>query len=174
LKYRWIADPEAIIRLQAAEHRLKDCDFMIEASSELNSELLNSTAPRMWAVSLTSLLFILLQSACTVAVAFSGVTAAVGLGSFAAAVGLTRLTGTFHTDLIRLPMMVLALTGSLFTLYIVRRARVLRARPASQWRIRPQSSKEKRKESLQIVLSTLTILLIVAEIVTHIYITHAF
>jgi hypothetical protein len=125
----------------------------------------------MWAVSLTSLLFILLQSACTVAVAFSGVNAAVGLGSFAAAVGLTRLTGSFHADLIRIPMMVLALAGSLFTLYIVRRARVLRARPASQWRVRALSPKEKRKETFQIALSTLTILLIVAEFGSHLWIT---
>jgi hypothetical protein len=128
----------------------------------------------MWAVSLTSLLFILLQSACTVAVAFSGVNAAVGLGSFAAAVGLTRLTGSFHADLIRIPMMVLALAGSLFTLYIVRRARVLRARPASQWRVRALSPKEKRKETFQIALSVLTILLIVAEIATHVVLNHAF
>jgi hypothetical protein len=125
----------------------------------------------MWAVSLTSLLFILLQSACTVAVAFSGVNAAVGLGSFAAAVGLTRLTGSFHADLMRIPMMVLALAGSLFTLYIVRRARVLRARPASQWRVRALSPKEKRKETFQIALSTLTILLIVAEFGSHLWIT---
>ena len=147
---------------------------MSKISSEFTSEPISVTAPRMWAVSLTSLLFILLQSACTVAVAFSGVNAAVGLGSFAAAVGLTRLTGSFHADLIRIPMMVLALAGSIFTLYIVRRARVLRARPASQWRVRPLTSKEKRRETFQIALSVLTILLIVAEIVTHAHITHGF
>jgi hypothetical protein len=125
----------------------------------------------MWAVSLTSLLFILLQSACTVVVAFSGVNAAVGLGTFAAAVGLTRHTGSFHADLIRIPMMLLALTGSLFTLYVVRRARVLRARPASQWRVRALSLSEKRKETFQIALSVLTILLIVAEFATHLWMT---
>jgi len=147
---------------------------MSKLSSELASEPINATTPRMWAVSLTSLLFILLQSACTVAVAFSGISAAAGLGSFAAAVGLTRLTGRFHADLIRIPMMVFALAGSIFTLYIVRRARVLRARPASQWRIRPLTPKEKRKETFQIALSVLTILLIVAEIVTHVHIAHGF
>jgi tetrahydromethanopterin S-methyltransferase subunit C len=71
-------------------------------------------------------------------------------------------------------MMVLALAGSLFTLYIVRRVRVLRARPASQWRVRRLTPKEKRNETLQIAISTLTILLIVAEIVTHVVINHAF
>jgi hypothetical protein len=147
---------------------------MSRISSESTSEPISATAPRMWAVSLTSLLFILLQSACTVAVAFSGINTAVGLGSFAAAVGLTRLTGSFHADLIRIPMMILALAGSLFTLYIVRRARVLRGRPASQWRVRHLTPKEKRKEASQILLSVLTILLIVAEIVTHLYINHAF
>ena len=147
---------------------------MSNTTSELTSKPVSATEPRMWVVSLTSLLFIVLQSACTVAVAFSGVNAAVGLGSFAAAIGLTRLTGTFHADLIRVPMMVLALVGSLFTLYIVRRARVLRARPASQWRVRPLTSKEKRKEAFQIAISTLTLVLIVAEIATHLYLNHAF
>lgn len=147
---------------------------MSQVLPELTSETVNATAPRMWAVSLTSLLFIVLQSACTVAVAFSGINTAVGLGSFATAVGLTRLTGSFHADLIRIPMMVLALAGSLFTLYIVRRARVLRARPASQWRIRSLTSKEKRKETFQIAISTFTIVLIVAEIVTHVALNHAF
>ena len=147
---------------------------MSKASSGLAPEATSATAPRMWAVSLTSLLFIVLQSACTVAVAFSGVNAAVGLGSFAATIGLTRLTGNFHADLIRIPMMVLALAGSLFTLYIVRRARALRARPASQWRIRPLTPKEKRKETFQIVISTITILLIAAEIVTHVAMNHTF
>jgi hypothetical protein len=147
---------------------------MSKVSSEFASEPIRATGPRMWAVSLTSLLFILLQSACTVVVAFSGVNAAVGLGTFAAAVGLTRLTGSFHADLIRIPMMLLALAGSLFTLYVVRRARVLRARPASQWRIRPLTPREKRKETFQVAISTLTILLIVAEIVTHVVLNHAF
>lgn len=147
---------------------------MSKASSESASAPVNPTTPRMWAVSLTSLLFILLQSACTVAVAFSGISTTVGLGTFAATVGLTRLTGSFHADLIRIPMLIVALAGSLFTLYIVRRARVLRARPASQWRIRPLTPKEKRKETFQIAVSTLTILLIIAELVTHVVITHTF
>ncbi|MES2220304.1 MAG: hypothetical protein V4587_04980 [Acidobacteriota bacterium] len=147
---------------------------MSKLSSELASEPTSATTPRMWAISLTSLLFILLQSACTVAVAFSGISATVGLGTFAATIGLTRLTGNFHADLIRVPMMTAAFMGSLFTLYIVRRARMLRARPASQWRIRPLTPKEKGKETFQIAVSTLTILLIVAELVTHVVINHAF
>ena len=147
---------------------------MNKIASERSSEPVSATAPRIWAINLTSLLFILLQSACTVAVAFSGVNAAVGLGSFAAAIGLTRLTGSFHGDLIRIPMMVFALAGSLFTLYIVRRARMLRARPASQWRVRTLTPGERRKETFQIAISTLTILLIVAEIVTHVALNHAF
>ena len=146
--------------------------FMSKNSLELISEPISATAPT--AVILTSMLFILLQSSCTVAVAFSGINTAVGLGSLAAAVGLPRLTGSFHADLIRIPMMTLALAGSLFTLYAVRRARVLRARPASQWRVRPLTSKEKRKEAFQIAISTLTLVLIVAEIATHLYLNHAF
>jgi hypothetical protein len=67
----------------------------------------------MWVVNFTSLLFILLQSACTAVIAFSGISAVIGLGSLAAALGLDRLAGSFHADIIRIPMMTIALTGSL-------------------------------------------------------------
>jgi hypothetical protein len=144
---------------------------MSKISSELTSEPISATAPGCGqSVSPACYLF------CCRARVRSPLLSAEstlpwGLGSFAAAVGLTRLTGSFHADLIRIPMMVLALAGSLFTLYIVRRARVLRARPASQWRVRALSPKEKRKETFQIALSTLTILLIVAEFGSHLWIT---
>jgi hypothetical protein len=123
----------------------------------------------MWAVTLTSLLFILLQSACTAVLAFSGVSAGIGLGSFAAALGLTRLAGSFHADIIRIPMMVLALAGSSISLYVLLRVRALRARPASQWRLRVLSPKEKRKETFQFLLSVVTILLIAAEFAAHLW-----
>ena len=68
---------------------------------------------RLWVVNVSSLLFILLQSACTAVIAFSGISAVIGLGSLAAALGLDRLAGSFHADIIRIPMMTIALSGSL-------------------------------------------------------------
>lgn len=135
--------------------------------SESTSASPTAATPRMWAVSFTSLLFILLQSACSAVIVFGGFSTVLGLGSLAAALGLTRLTGRFHSDAIRIPMMVLALAGSLINLYVLWRVRVLRARPASQWRVRPVTSKQRWAELFQLSLSIITILLVLAEAIAH-------
>ena len=122
---------------------------------------------RLWVVNVSSLLFILLQSACTAVIAFSGISAVIGLGSLAAALGLDRLAGSFHADIIRIPMMTIALSGSLINLYVLWRVRSLRARPASQWRIRGLSPKQRRGELFQLCLSLLTITLVLAEWTAH-------
>jgi hypothetical protein len=64
-------------------------------------------------------------------------------------------------------MMVIAILGSTLNLYVVWRIRSLRARPASQWRAQPVAAKQRRSETVQIVLSILTLLLVVAETLTH-------
>ncbi len=120
-----------------------------------------------WLVSLTSFLFILLQSACTAVMAASGVRVLIGLGALAAAAGLHRPAEGFHADAIRIPMMVIAVLGSLVNLYVIWRIRSLRTRPAAQWRTRPVTPKQLRSESLQIVLAILTLLLVTAEWITH-------
>jgi hypothetical protein len=122
---------------------------------------------RMWVVNFTSLLFILLQSACTAVIAFSGISAVIGLGSLATALGLDRLAGSFHADIIRIPMMTIALTGSLINLYVLWRVRSLRARPASQWRIRALAPKQRMSELFQLCISVLTIILVLAEWIAH-------
>ena len=122
---------------------------------------------RSWIVGVTSLLFILLQSACTAVMAISGVRVLIGLGALAAAAGLHAPATGFHGDAIRIPMMVLAVGGSFVNLYVIWRIRSLRARPASQWRVQPISAKQKRSESLQIGLAILTLVLVAAEYATH-------
>jgi hypothetical protein len=120
-----------------------------------------------WLISLTSLLFILLQSACSAVIAVSGLRLLIGLGSLAAASFIPGFIFSIHTDKIRIPMMVIAVCGSILNLYVVWRIRSLRARPASQWRVQPVTAKERRSETIQIVLSILTLLLVVAEILGH-------
>ena len=120
-----------------------------------------------WLISLTSLLFVLLQSACTAVMAVSGLRLLIGLGSLAAASFIPGFIFSIHTDKIRIPMMFIAIFGSVLNLYVVWRIRSLRARPASQWRVQPVTAKERRSETIQIVLSILTLLLVVAEILTH-------
>ena len=120
-----------------------------------------------WLIGLTSFLFILLQSACTAVMAVSGLRLLIGLGSLAAASLLPGFIFSIHADKIRTPMIVIAVLGSVLNLYVVWRIRSLRARPASQWRAQPVTAKERRSETIQIVLSILTLLLVVAEILTH-------
>ena len=107
---------------------------------------------RRWAIGLTSLSFIALQSACTMIMALSGVRLLIGLGALAAvAAGARAPASGFHQDTIRIPMMVLAVIGSFVTLYMVWRIRSLRKRPSSQWRQQPFHAGafgEKRSRSL--------------------------
>jgi hypothetical protein len=120
-----------------------------------------------WLIGLTSFSFILLQSACTAVMAVSGLRLLIGLGSLAAASFIPGFILSIHTDKIRIPMMVIAVLGSVLNLYIVWRIRSLRVRPASQWRAQPVTVKQRRSETIQIVLSILTLLLVVAEILSH-------
>jgi hypothetical protein len=120
-----------------------------------------------WLIGLTSFLFILLQSACTAVMAISGLRFLIGVGSLAAASSIPGFIFSIHTDKIRIPMMVIAVFGSVLNLYVVWRIRSLRARPASQWRVQLVTAKQHRSETIQILLSILTLLLVVAEILTH-------
>ncbi len=123
---------------------------------------------RTWLVSMTSLLFIVLQSACTAVIAISGVRVAIGLSALGAATyGIHAPAHGFHRDAIRIPMMIAAVAGSVINLYVVWRIRTLRARPSSQWRVQAVSPKQRRSELFQIVLSIVALALVAAEWVTH-------
>jgi hypothetical protein len=134
---------------------------------EPNVPVLKEDKKAHWVVTVTSLFFILLQSACTAVMAISGVRVVIGLGALAAASGLGRPAGGFHRDSIRIPMMAIAILGSVVNLYVIWRIRSLRNRPASQWRSVPLTNRQIRSEQFQIVLAILTLLLVIAEWVTH-------
>lgn len=139
--------------------------------TELEKETVTPAVPapekRSWIVAWTSFLFILLQSLCTAVMAVSGVRVLVGVGALAAAAGLGRPASGWHQDAIRIPMMVLAVGGSVVNLYVLWRVRSLRARPSSQWRMQPVSAKKKRAENIQIVLAIITLMLVAVEGWTH-------
>ena len=126
------------------------------------------TGKRTWLVSATSFIFIVLQSACTAVIAISGVRVAIGLSALAeATIGIHAPAGGFHRDVIRIPMMIAATSGSLINLYVIWRIRTLRARPSSQWRLQPVTRKQRRSEFLQIALAVVTLVLVAAEWITH-------
>jgi len=121
------------------------------------------------AVGLTSLFFILLQSACTAFMAISGLRLLIGVGALGAATAGMQFLDALHGAAIRVAMEIAAVAGSVVNLFAVRRIRRLRARPASQWRMKPATTKQLGSESSQIGLAVLTLLLIAAEWGFHIY-----
>ena len=143
----------------------------LQTSSSQNSEPVLSESPvgkRTWLVSMTSLIFIVLQSACSAVIAISGVRVAIGLSALAeATIGIHAPAGGFHRDVIRIPMMIAATIGSLINLYVIWRIRTLRARPSSQWRMLAVTAKQRRSELLQIALAIITLILVAAEWITH-------
>lgn len=126
----------------------------------------NQPSGLRWA-NIGSFLFILLQSACTAVLAISGIRVLIGLGALAAASGVYAPAKGFHQDAIRIPMMIVALTGALANLYALWRVRSLRARPAAQWRVQPVSREKLRSEWLQIMLAVATLILVALEWITH-------
>ncbi len=113
------------------------------------------------------MLFAILQSACTAVIAISGIRVAIGLSALAAAAGIHAPAKGFHQDAIRIPMMLLALFGSLINLLVIWKIRTLRSKPASQWRQQPLTPSKTNSERLQIALSLLTLILLTAEWITH-------
>jgi hypothetical protein len=111
--------------------------------------------------------FAILQSACTAVFVISGFRMAIGLSALAAAAGIHGPATGFHSDGIRIPMMVVAVLGALINLYVIWKIRRLRRKPAAQWRQQPVSNKKLNSERLQIALAVLTLLLVSAEWVTH-------
>jgi hypothetical protein len=137
----------------------------LETESAAPPTIENSVQVRL--LSWSSLVIALLQSACTAVIAISGIRVAIGLTALAAAAGFDTPAKGFHSDAIRIPMMIVALGGSLLNLYLIWHIRRLRNRPAAQWRRVPLTARKLASERLQIVLSLFTLLLLAAEWITH-------
>src|SRR5579871_1983600 len=111
----------------------------------------------------SSLAFAVLQSICTFFAAMNGLRVAIGLGSLALASSTASLIDRFHADWLRLPMIVLAVVGSIINLVVLWQIRRLRSLPAAQWRQSPQAPRKLRSERLQLILSIVTLILVVLE-----------
>jgi hypothetical protein len=120
------------------------------------------------AIAWSSFFFALLQSICTFFAAANGLRFAVGLGSLVLSAGAGAMVDRFHADALRIPMVGLALAGSLLNLAILAQIRRIRRRPSSQWRQQPSLHKL-RMERLQVVLSFATLVLVAAEEVLHLH-----
>lgn len=116
----------------------------------------------------SSFFFALLQSICTFFGALNGVRLLIGAGSLAISAGLVSAMARFHSNGIRIPMVALALAGSVLNLAILAQVRRLRRRPASQWRQQPLTPGAIRMERWQMILSIATLVLIGLEEYLHI------
>jgi hypothetical protein len=128
---------------------------------------------RQGLIAWSSFFFALLQSICGAIVAINGLRLAIGIGSLALSTGVGAAMVRFHTDAIRVPMIVLALLGSLLNLAILLHVRHLRQRPAAQWRLKPLSQHQRRTELAQLILSLATLVLIGVEEYFHLSLHHS-
>jgi hypothetical protein len=113
--------------------------------------------------------FAALQSVCSAFIALNGVRLLIGVGAFAAASGVVKLADRMHIAAIRIPMIVLALAGSVLNLVVLWQVWRLRRRPASAWRQQPVSKRKITSEWLQFTLTVLTLCLLAAEFFAHRY-----
>ncbi len=111
------------------------------------------------------------ESLCVAAVGLSGVRVALGLTSLLAA-GASGPAGGWHREAIRIPLLTIGAVGALLSLLLLWNEEKLRRNPAAAWRIRPLTAKQRRRRWLQLVLAILTLLLVVAELITHPWFHH--
>lgn len=105
----------------------------------------------------------IIEAACVgvIMVRSSAVALSVGSGSFAA------ISAGLHSAPIRIPLMTLALIGSIANLAGLWRGWRLRSNPAARWRTQPLTPQQQRKDRLVLALSVLTLLAIGAELWAH-------
>lgn len=72
-----------------------------------------------------------------------------------------------HRDSFRIPVLLLAIAGSLFNLFLLWRFYRLRNAPAAAWRKKPLTKRERWRIGLVLALSVLTLLTAGAEIYFH-------
>ena len=135
----------------------------------LADELVRNRGVIAW----SSFFFALLQSICGAVVAINGLRLVIGIGSLLLSTGVGAAMVRFHTDSIRIPMIVIALFGSLLNLAILMHVRHLRNRPAAQWRQQQLSLRQKRTELAQLGLSLATLVLIGVEEYLHLTLHHS-
>jgi hypothetical protein len=120
----------------------------------------------------SSFLFAFLQAVCPAFVAIGAVRIFLGLGALAAAAGAGAMLRAWHTDSIRIPMMLIAALGAALNLFVIWQMRRLRARPAAQWRVTPLEPSKLRSERWQIFLAVLTFVCLAVEESMHWYFHH--
>ena len=106
------------------------------------------------------------ESVCVAAVGLSGLRVALGMTSLIAA-GAEGPARGFHSNAIRIPLLTLGAIGALVSLLLLWNENRLRRNPSAAWRMRPLTASQRRWRWFQLITAILTLLLIVAEVITH-------
>jgi hypothetical protein len=108
-----------------------------------------------------------IQSVCSAFLALHGIRFLIGIGAVVLASSAWQLAERLHVNAIRVPMMLIALVAALLNLAALWQVRRLRVRSASAWRQQPISAAKRRGETLQLILSVATLVLLAAEWIAH-------
>lgn len=114
----------------------------------------------------TSVVLAVLQSLCTAVVAVNGIRVLIGVSALAASSIAAPLL-EFHQDAIRIPMLVLAVVGSVVNLAVLGWIWHLRSKPEAKWRQQKIAPGQRRSERLQVAMALVTLVLVGVEIWAH-------
>ena len=135
------------------------------AYSDLEPESSHSRPARLL-LTWGSLALAAAESLCVAAVGLSGLRVAMGLSSLLAA-GASGPAHGWHQEWIRVPLLTLGTVGALLSLLLLWNEEKLRRNPSAAWRMKPLTPKQKRVRWFQLIAAIVTLLLVIAEVVTH-------
>jgi hypothetical protein len=106
------------------------------------------------------------ESLCVAAVGLSGLRVALGLTSLFAA-GAGGPARGFHQEALRIPLLTIGAVGALLSLLLLWNEEKLRRNPSAAWRLRPLTKQQRRRRWFNLTAAIVTLLLVIAELITH-------
>jgi len=113
-----------------------------------------------------SLTLAAVQAICVAAVALSSVRVLLGMTSLLAA-GAAGPAQGFHRNALRLPVLWIAGILAVLNLLLLWNENRIRRNPSAQWRLQPLTSRQRRGRWMQLGTSVASLVLILAEVVSH-------
>jgi hypothetical protein len=113
-----------------------------------------------------SLTLAAVQAICVAAVALSSVRVLLGMTSLLAA-GAAGPAQGFHRNALRLPVLWIAGILAVLNLLLLWNEDRIRRSPSAQWRLQPLTSRQRRSRWMQLGTSVASLVLILAEVVSH-------
>ena len=110
-----------------------------------------------------ALLLAVLQALCVVSVGIARAGIVLGAGTATA----VYWANFFHRDIFRLPILILAVAGAGFNLYLLWNSHRLRNAPAAAWRKRPLTRGERLRIAVVFCLSIFTLVTVALEVYYH-------